>query len=130
MKERVRFIFITSGITLILISLYLVIYYNVILQNHTGSIDSWVIFLLIVPAILMCVSRVIIELNGVDINERNFLNKIFLCISELILIPFILIYLVAGIFIFFNGFANKKPFKKLIDKGFIYKYKNFILYTF
>lgn len=123
MKNKVEVVHIISGITLILISLFLVIYYNLIIEDHTGMIDWWAIVILVIPALTLCLCRVYIEFDPIYENDENFLKKIINTISEILLLPFLLIYLLICLFIP-TGIVGKKTFKKLIDKGFTYKYKN------
>ena len=123
MKNKVEMIHVISGIILILISIFLVFYYTLIIKNHTGMIDWWAIVILVIPAIVLCVCRIIIEKYPIIEIEKNIFKKIVYTISEILIIPFLLLYLLINLFIP-NGIVRKKDFKKLIKKGFKYQYKN------
>lgn len=135
MYKKAKTIFIISGIAIITISVFLALYYCVINKEHKGMIDWWAIMILIVPGIILCVSRIILELNYEDMDDsyKNksfikiiwiFIKKIILFLSEILILPFLLIYLIIGSIgsIFIE--TNKKDFKKLIKKGFKYQKKN------
>ena len=85
--------------------------------------DWWAIIMLVIPLVVLCVARIIIEFTPIIVVENNIIKKIIMTISELLLLPIMLIYFVA-LFIPSMWSVNKKTFKKLIDKGFTYKYKN------
>ena len=87
-------------------------------------IDWWAILTLVIPVVVLCVSRLIIEFTQIIVVEKNIIKKIIMTISELLLLPIMLIYLVVMLFVL-TGFVNKKTLKKLIDKGFDYKYYTF-----
>ena len=124
MNKKAEIVLIISGILSILVSIFLVIYYKLIIKNHTGMMDWWAIVILVIPFIVLCVSRIIIEFTPIIVVENNIIKKIIMTISELLLLPIMLIYFIVALFIPSMWSVNKKTFKKLIDKGFAYKYKN------
>ena len=124
MNKKAEIVLIISGIVSILVSIFLVIYYKLIIKNHTGMMDWWAIVILVIPFIVLCVSRIVIEFLPIIEVENNIIKKVIMTISEVLLLPILLIYLIVALFIPSMGSVNKKTFKKLIDKGFTYKYKN------
>lgn len=124
MNKKAEIALVISGIISILVSIFFVIYYKLIVKNHTGMMDWWAIVILVIPFIVLCVSRIVIEFSPIIEAETNIIKKIIMTISELLLLPIMLIYLIVVLFIPSMGSVNKKTFKKLIDKGFTYKYKN------
>ena len=124
MNKKAEIVLIISGIVSILVSIFFVIYYKLIVKNHTGMMDWWAIIILVIPFIVLCVSRSVIEFSPIIEVENNIIKKIIMTISELLLLPIMLIDLIVALFIPSMGTVNKKIFKKLIDKGFTYKYKN------
>lgn len=134
MYKNAKILLIISGLTTIIISAFLALYYCVINKEHDGMMDWWAIVLLIIPMLMMIVSRIVLELNNEDIEEsyknKNFLEKIWLTIKNLIslisgalILPFFFIYLIAELF-YVSSYPTKKEFKKLLNKGFKYKKKN------
>lgn len=124
MNKKAEIVLIISGIISIRVSIFLVIYYKLIIKNHTGMMDWWAIIMLVIPLVVLCVARIIIEFTPIIVVENNIIRKIIMTISELLLLPIMLIYLIIALFIPSMGMVNKKTLKKLIDKGFTYKYKN------
>lgn len=124
MNKKAEIVLFISGIISILVSIFLVIYYKLIVKNHTGMMDWWAIVILVIPFIVLCISRIVIEFSPIIEVENNIIKKIIMTISELLLLPIMLIYLIVALFIPSMWSVNKKTFKKLIDKGFTYKYKN------
>ena len=124
MNKKAEIVLIISGIISILVSIFLVIYYKLIIKNHTGMMDWWAIIMLVIPLVVLCVARIIIEFTPIIVVENNIIKKIIMTISEVLLLPIMFIGLIVAIFIPSMGSVNKKTFKKLIDKGFAYKYKN------
>ena len=124
MNKKAEIVLIISGIISIRVSIFLVIYYKLIIKNHTGMMDWWAIIMLVIPLVVLCVSRIIIEFTPIIVVENNIIKKIIMTISELLLLPIMLIYFIVALFIPSMWSVNKKTFKKLIDKGFAYKYKN------
>ena len=124
MNKKAEIVLIISGIISIRVSIFLVIYYKLIIKNHTGMMDWWAIIMLVIPLVVLCVARIIIEFTPIIVVENNIIKKIIMTISELLLLPIMLIYLIIALFIPSMGMVNKKTLKKLIDKGFTYKYKN------
>lgn len=124
MNKKAEIVLIISGIISILVSIFLVIYYKLIIKNHTGMMDWWAIIMLVIPLVVLCVARIIIEFTPIIVVENNIIKKIIMTISELLILPIMLIYLIVALFIPSMWSVNKKTFKKLIDKGFTYKHKN------
>ena len=124
MNKKAEIVLIISGIISIRVSIFLVIYYKLIIKNHTGMMDWWAIVILVIPFIVLCVSRIIIEFTPIIVVENNIIKKIIMTISELLILPIMLIYLIVALFIPSMWSIHKKTFKKLIDKGFTYKHKN------
>ena len=104
MNKKAKITLIISGLTTIIISAFLALYYCFINKEHEGMIDWWAIVLLIIPMLMMIVSRIVLELNNEDIEEsyknKNFLEKIWITIKNLIsllsvilILPFFFIYL-------------------------------------
>lgn len=79
MLKKAKTILIISGIATIIISAFLALYYCVINKEHEGMMDWWAIVLLIIPMLMMIVSRIVLELNNEDIEEsyknKNFFRK-------------------------------------------------------
>ena len=124
MNKKAEIVLIISGIISILVSIFLVIYYKLIVKNHTGMMDWWAIIMLVIPLVVLCVARIIIEFTPIIVVENNIIKKIIMTISELLILPIMLIYLIVALFIPSMWSIHKKTFKKLIDKGFTYKHKN------
>ena len=124
MNKKAEIVLIISGIISIRVSIFLVIYYKLIIKNHTGMMDWWAIIMLVIPLVVLCVARIIIEFTPIIVVENNIIKKIIMTISELLLLPIMLIYLIVALFIPSMWSIHKKTFKKLIDKGFTYKHKN------
>lgn len=124
MNKKAEIVLIISGILSILVSIFLVIYYKLIIKNHTGMMDWWAIIMLVIPLVVLCVARIIIEFTPIIVVENNIIKKIIMTISELLILPIMLIYLIVALFIPSMWSIHKKTFKKLIDKGFTYKHKN------
>ena len=134
MYKNAKILLIISGLTTIIISAFLVLYYCFINKEHKGMIDWWAIVLLIIPMLMMTVSRIVLELNNEDIEEsyknKNFMEKIWITIknfisllSVILILPFFFIYLIIELF-YFSLYPTKKEFKKLLNKGFKYKKKD------
>lgn len=134
MYKNAKILLIISGLTTIIISAFLTLYYCFINKEHKGMIDWWAIVLLIIPMLMMIVSRIVLELNNEDIEEsyknKNFLEKIWATIKNLIshisgalILPFFFIYLIVEL-IGVSLYPTKKEFKKLLNKGFKYKKKD------
>ena len=134
MNKKAKITLIISGLTTIIISAFLALYYCVINKEHEGMMDWWAIVLLIIPLLMMIVSRIVLELNNEDIEEsyknKNFLEKIWITIKNLIslisgalILPFFFIYLIVEL-IGVSLYPTKKEFKKLLNKGFKYKKKD------
>ena len=124
MNKKAEIVLVISGIISILVSIFLVIYYKLIVKNHTGMMDWWAIIMLVIPLVVLCVARIIIEFTPIIVVENNIIKKIIMTISELLILPIMLIYLIVALFIPSMWSIHKKTFKKLIDKGFTYKHKN------
>lgn len=134
MYKNAKILLIISGLTTIIISAFLALYYCVINKEQEGMMDWWAIVLLIIPMLMMIVSRIVLELNNEDIEEsyknKNFLEKIWVTIKNLIslisgalILPFFFIYLIVEL-IGVSLYPTKKEFKKLLNKGFKYKKKD------
>ena len=134
MNKKVKITLIISGLTTIIISAFLALYYCFINKEHEGMFDWWAIVLLIIPMLMMAVSRIVLELNNEDIEEsyknKNFVEKIWITIknlitliSEVLILPFFFIYLIIDLF-YVSSYPTKKEFKKLLNKGFKYKKKD------
>lgn len=134
MNKKAKITLIISGLTTIIISAFLALYYCVINKEHEGMMDWWAIVLLIFPMLMMIFSRIILYLNNEDIEEssknKNFFEKIWITIknlitliSEVLILPFFFIYLIIELF-YVSSYPTKKEFKKLLNKGFKYKKKN------
>ena len=134
MLKKAKTILIISGIATIIISAFLTLYYCFINKEHEGMMGWWAIVLLIIPMLMMIVSRIVLELNNEDIEEsyknKNFLEKIWVTIKNLIslisgalILPFFFIYLIVEL-IGVSLYPTKKEFKKLLNKEFKYKKKD------
>ena len=134
MNKKAKITLIISGLTTIIISAFLTLYYCFINKEHEGMIDWWAIVLLIIPMLMMIFSRIILYLNKEDIEEsyknKNFFEKIWVTIknlitliSEVLILPFFFIYLIIELF-YVSSYPTKKEFKKLLNKGFKYKKNN------
>lgn len=132
LKKWIGRIFIASAIALILVAVFLVVYYNLILEDHEGPMDLWAIITLCVPFIIFVISRILIDVKRVkfndSFNEKGFMCKIsnifayiFIVIMIIPLFPIMLIIVITHTSI---TTPNKKTFKKLISKGFSYTHKD------
>ena len=65
MNKKAEIVLFISGIISILVSIFLVIYYKLIVKNHTGMMDWWAIVILVIPFIVLCVSRIVIEFSPI-----------------------------------------------------------------
>ena len=86
MYKNAKILLIISGLTTIIISAFLALYYCFINKEHEGMFDWWAIVLLIIPMLMMAVSRIVLELNNEDIEEsyknKNFVEKIWITIKR------------------------------------------------
>lgn len=76
MNKKAKNTVIISGLTTIIISAFLALYYCFINKEHEGMMDWWAIVLLIIPMLMMIVTRIVLELNNEDI-EETYKNKNF-----------------------------------------------------
>ena len=84
--------------------------------------ELWAILLMVIPFAIMCISRIIIEVNSMDIGKSdNVVGKLFTILGVILLFPILIVY--ALIVLCFAG-TNKRSFRKLTIKGFKYRYKN------
>lgn len=124
-------LFIFSAIALLLIACLLCIYYNVIKTSHEGPMDPWAIVLLSIPTITFIASYIIIKIKKIDFENSldkegalykclKVVGKIFFVIVIIIFFPIALVVALLTI----PTLPNKKTFKKLINKGFSYAYKD------
>ena len=65
MNKKAEIALIISGIVSILETIFLVIYYKLIIKNHTEMIDWWAILMLVIPVVALCISRIIIEFTPI-----------------------------------------------------------------
>ena len=132
MKKWIGKIFIASSIVLILEAIFFAIYYNLIVKNHEGPMDLWAIISLCIPFVVLVISRIIIEVknikfydsfehNGIISKISNVFIDIFSILAMILLFPILLIPAIIGAI---SRTPTKKMFKKLIDKGFSYAYKD------
>ena len=70
MNKKAEIVLIISGIISILVSIFLVIYYKLIVKNHTGMMDWWAIIMLVIPLVVLCVARIIIEFTPIIVVEK------------------------------------------------------------
>ena len=118
-------IFLASAVTVILSAIVVCLYYNVFHKEHEGPMEPWAVLLMVVPFAIMCISRIIIEVNQIDVEKHNnIVGKIFSVLGIILLLPIFIIYaIIASIILCFTG-INKKSFRKLTAKGFQYRYKH------
>ena len=132
MKKWIGKIFIASSIVLILEAIFFAIYYNLLVKNHEGPMDLWAIISLCIPFVVFVISRIIIEVknikfydsfehNGIISKISNVFSDIFSILAMILLFPILLIPAIIGAI---SRTPTKKMFKKLIDKGFSYAYKD------
>ena len=132
MKKWIGKIFIASSIVLILEAIFFAIYYNLIVKNHEGPMDLWAIISLCIPFVVLVISRIIIEVknikfydsfehNGIISKISNVFIDICSILAMILLFPILLIPAIIGAI---SRTPTKKMFKKLIDKGFSYSYKD------
>ena len=132
MKKWIGKIFIASSIVLILEAIFFGIYYTLIVKNHEGPMDVWAIISLCIPFVVFVISRIIIEVknikfydsfehNGIISKISNGFADIFSILAMILLFPILLIPAIIGAI---SRTPTKKMFKKLIDKGFSYAYKD------
>ncbi len=129
MERKIKGLLVISGVTTILIAFFLALYYCVLNQQRTGPMDWWAIILLAIPAAVLMVSRILIEIYFIDVDEsfkgKNlwgkigaFINRIIMGLATVLVLP---IGLIALVVLLPFGIPGKKSFKKLIAKGFQYK---------
>lgn len=132
MKKWIGKIFIASSIVLILEAIFFGIYYTLIVKNHEGPMDLWAIISLCIPFVVFVISRIIIEVKNIkfydsfehnDIISKisNVFIDIFSILAMILLFPILLILAIIEVI---SRTPTKKMFKKLIDKGFSYAYKD------
>lgn len=132
MKKWIGKIFIASSIVLILETIFFGIYYNLIAKDHEGPMDLWAIISLCIPFVVFVISRIIIGVKNIkfydSFEHKGIISKIFnafadICstLAMIILFPILLIPAIIGAI---SSTPTKKIFKKLIDKGFSYAYKD------
>ncbi len=135
MERKIKGLLVISGVTTILIAFFLALYYCVLNQQRTGPMDWWAIILLAIPAAVLMVSRILIEIYFVDVDEsfkgKNlwgkigaFINRIIMGVATVLVLPIGFIALIVLVPFGCFGIPGKKSFKKLITKGFQYKSKN------
>ncbi len=132
LKKWIGRIFIASAIAMILIAVILCIYYNVINKDHKGPMDLWAIILLCIPFVIFVISRILIAVKKIKFNDSfnengivskilNGLGEVFSVVAIIPLFPIILIFAIVETEL---TTPNKKTFKKLINKGFLYSHKD------
>lgn len=122
MHKFLRRLLYISGVILVIVAFALTIYYNFLLKDHSGPMDWWAIMLIAVPFVLVLVLRVLLEFfpSENDSNKNTFVDSIL----DILIFPFLLIWLVIeGIHFLFVG-GNKTYFKKLIRKGYKFERKD------
>lgn len=135
MERRIKCLLIISGILTILVSFFLALYYGVFNKEHQGPMDWWAIILIIIPVLVLIISRILVEQFSVDIDEsykgKSFLgkvgiliNKIVMGIGTVLLLPIGIIFLVVSLVVNCFNIPGKRSFKKLMAKGFKYKFEN------
>ena len=135
MDNKVKLIWKISGIISILLAIFLSFYYRIFNENYEGVIDWWAVVVITIPVVILMVTRILIFIWNVDIDEsftdKNFIEKMDVCINKLVmLISTVLILPIGCLFLIVSFIYNcctlpgKKSFKKLISKGFKYKYEN------
>lgn len=132
MKKWIVKIFIASSIVLILEAIFFAIYYNLIAKDHEGPMDLWAIISLCIPFVVLVISCIIIEVKNIKFYDSfehkgiigkmsNVFADICSILVMIILFPILLIPAIIGAI---SSTPTKKMFKKLIDKGFSYAYKD------
>jgi len=135
MERKIKSILIVSGITTILVVLFVTLYYCVFNKQHTGPMDWWAIILLVIPAVVVMTSRILIDILSIDVDEsfkgKTFwgkiavlINKIVMGIATVFALPIGIIYLIIILISDCFSIPGKKSFKKLLKKGFQYEYKH------
>lgn len=140
MARKLKILLVVSGITAILIAFFLALYYCVFNKQHTGPMDWWAIILLAIPTVVLMVSRILMDILCIDVDESLKTNNIrdqirALTISivnevaTVLVLPIIIVIPIVLIFLSPFFAPGKRSFKKLIRKGFKYKFKdkNYIL---
>lgn len=135
MARKLKIVLVVSGITAILIAFLLTIYYCVFNKQHTGPMDWWAIILLAIPTVVLMISRIILDILCIEVDEYSKSNNIWDQIRALIIeivnglatvlvLPIGIVIMIVLIFLspFFG--PGKKSFKKLITKGFKYEFKD------
>lgn len=135
MERKIRGVLIISGITTIIIAVFLVLYYRVYNNQYTGPMDWWAIVLLSIPTTVMICSRILVENLNIEIDESfkdknlfgkiNILvNKVVVSIASVLILPLLFLNLILMLLLSCFNLPGKKTFKKLISKGFQYSYEN------
>ncbi len=133
MERKLKGLLVISGITTIAISFFLTLYYCVFNKQHTGPMDWWAIILLVIPAAVLMVSRMLLGIFLIDVDEsfkgKNLwgkigvlVNRIVMGLATVLVIPIGIVVLIVSLPFSCLGTPGKKSLKKLIKKGFQYKY--------
>ncbi len=140
MARKLKIVLVVSGIITILIAFLLALYYCVFNKQHTGPMDWWAIILLAIPTVVLMISRIILDILCIDVDEyfkakniwdrmRASIISIINGLATVLVLPIDILIMIALLFIspFFT--PGKRSFKKLITKGFKYEFKdkNYIL---
>ena len=136
MGRKIKGLLIISAIITILISFFLTLYYCVFNKEHTGPMDWWAIILLAIPAVVCIVSRILIEETlYIEVDESFkgkslwgkigvLVNRIAMGVSTVLALPIGIIFLIISLPLSCFTAPGKRSFKKLIAKGFEYKFEN------
>ena len=135
MAKKLKILLIVSGITAILIAFFLALYYCVFNKQHTGPMDWWAIILLAIPTLVLVVSKILIDVLCIDVEESfkgkniwgqigTLINTIVNGLATILVLPIDIVIMIVLLFLspFFT--PCKKSFKKLITKGFKYEFKD------
>jgi hypothetical protein len=97
--------------------------------------DWWAIILLVIPVGTLIVSRILVEVWTIDIdesfNDKNFLekigvlvNKVVMGIATVLVLPIGFVFLIVSLVAGCMNLPGKRSFRKLLSKGFKYEFKD------
>lgn len=135
MTRKLKIVLVVSGIITILIAFFLTLYYCVFNKQHTGPMDWWAIILLAIPTVILMISRIILDILCVEVDEnfkatntwdriRASIISIVNGLATVLVLPIDLVIIIGIIFLSPFFAPSKRLFKKLIARGFKYKYEN------
>ena len=124
-------IHLASFIGTLVVAVVVCVYYNVLHPEHDGAVELWGILLLSIPFGILCLTSIPTKYMKIDFEDSfdnkkipHTISKVLIVLIAIPLFPILLIMgIVAAIFAALSR-PNKRNFKPLIDKGFVYRHQN------